>query len=669
MDSTGLSTSSRPVTTSCRPCRASKRRCDRAKPRCSTCQKGEKLCVYDTEAKPRKRKYWDEDYVRSLEHQVQTLLALQENRGHSISSASDPSSIVDCDASGASDAEINIPHVKSPRRSKPADDGNIEDRSSVAMEELSTMMWRTNLGDGVTIVNEEHGKLAIANAERRHPAQPDFQLPLEMVPYCADRGRLHRLARLFLENINGEHQFTPYRSTDFLVDYPNQPRDQVFLHSAMLATGATFEQAPDSLLVGDTFAGLCESLAFTCVRQNPSLSLIRGLCILSWRSLALGRDQFGWIFLSMAAGMAVHLRLHVLALGEFASPSDRMGLQEVQTFWSFFMTDRTSISILGRNCVLPWRRVNVPPIEAFTAGNQGDLMRLSFAWQCKMWHMHDRNMDQIFSHAFEKLSFSSQVQLLISTHEDLNTFIKSCDERLRMNRGITPKPVLLFHMAYQMAILVTMPPFLQLFIRIKNKRLDASSAMSLVLRSISNASSSMVRLVHLYRQHYGFRHANPLLIHHLLSAAIVNLMNTTSKSLALRRHSTRSVRKCLTLLQELRLLWPVRCDKSIAVITALAKRWGVEYALQSQFETPLEGDTCVTQHPERHLPPSTSGLYPTPDLLPPEAFGANETLGYAGQLIPDWDFSADQPLLGVADVDIFSSLQGFENIDDLGWAF
>ncbi|PYI00027.1 hypothetical protein BO71DRAFT_424446 [Aspergillus ellipticus CBS 707.79] len=378
----------------------------------------------------------------------------------------------------------------------------------------------------------------------------------------------------------------------------------------------------------------------------------------------------------MAAGMAVHLRLHVLALDEVASRSEKVGLQEVQTFWSFFMTDRTAISILGRNCVLPWRRVNVPQIEAFISDNQGDLMKLSFAWQCKMWHAHDHNMDQIFSQAFERLSFSSQVQLLISTHEDLNNFIKSCDGRLRMNRGITPKPVLLFHMAYQMAILVTMPPFLHLFIKIKNKQSDVSSAMSLVLRSISNAASSMVRLVHLYRQHYGFRHGNPLLIHHLLSAAIVNLMNTTSKSLPLRRHSTRSVRKCLTLLQEFRQLWPVRCDKSMTVIKALAKRWGVEFALQTQFEISFEGNPDSTFHDDERLaqPFTNPGVCPNPsidDLLAPSAqpFATNEGLGYSGQtMVPDWDYSTNQPLLNIADFDIFGSLQGVDNFD-LNWAF
>ena len=53
----------------------------------------------------------------------------------------------------------------------------------------------------------------------------------------------------------------------------------------------------------------------------------------------------------------------------------------------FFMTDWTAISILGRNCVLPWRRVNVPDFASTFGNEEPTLDRLSFAWQCKLWYM------------------------------------------------------------------------------------------------------------------------------------------------------------------------------------------------------------------------------------------------------------------------------------------
>lgn len=293
------------------------------------------------------------------------------------------------------------PGESSPQKGPVRDDGHRETQtqddsestqSRKAMEELSVMMWRTNLADGVSIdpdsVNNQSKTASSTNAR--------YSIPTHILGYAKDRNRIHRLAALFLENINGEHQFTRYKTTIPFSDFPDNPLDIVFLHGAILAAGATFENQPDSFKLSDDFAELSENLVFICFRHAPTIHIIQGLCILSWRSLALGHDHLGWTFLSMAAGMAVHLRLHVLALDEIATKSMKPSLETVQTFWSFYMTDRTSLSILGRNCGLPWRRVNVPPIESFFSGGEEELTQISFAWQCKLWYMHDQNMDQMY---------------------------------------------------------------------------------------------------------------------------------------------------------------------------------------------------------------------------------------------------------------------------------
>ncbi|KAJ5143957.1 uncharacterized protein N7515_002744 [Penicillium bovifimosum] len=451
------------------------------------------------------------------------------------------------------------------------------------MEELSVMMWRTNLADGVAIGDKQPVK---GPPTRRNMPQVESppRVPPQFSMICDDTVRLNELAALFLDCINEDHQFTQYESPDFFLQFPEET-DRLFLHAAMLAAGATFENKKDSLNLSDQLAELSESLVFKCFRQSPSIYVIQGLCILSWRSLALGHDHFGWTFLSMAAGMAVHLRLHVLALDEFDTASTKTGLVDVQTFWSFYMTDRTSISILGRNCMLPWRRVNVPAIETFFPSDGTSLAKVSFAWQCKLWYMHDQNMDQIFSSAFETLPTPDQVSLLITTHENLSQFFKSRDARLTINRGASEKPVLLFHMAYQMAILVTMPPFLRIFAKMRNENPNTPQLMPIVLQSLTAAATAMVRLVSDYYKTYGFPKSCPVLIHHLLSASIVHLMNTTTGSFTLRRFSTRSVRKCLALFDQVQSYWPNRAQKSIDLIKVLARRWNVDFVLPEDMSS------------------------------------------------------------------------------------
>jgi len=334
--------------------------------------------------------------VKSLENQVQALLALQSNDSP-VALPADVPRLVD---SVVDSAFQLVPLERSHQFEHSAPlNHDTNDRTShqsqTAMEELSVMMWRTNLADAVTVDEKLPTDKTLASRSNPQPEVPR-QVPSQILNICSDTTRLHELAALFLEFINEEHQFTQNTSSDFFLHVPDQSLDLLFLHAAMLATGAAFERKPDSLTIGDEFTKLCESLIFKCFRQSPSIYIIQGLNVLSWRSLALGHDHFGWTFHSMAAGMAVHLRLHVLAFDEFDTKSTKTGFADVQTFWSFYLMDRTSISILGRNCMLPWRRVNVPAIESFFPGDGSSLAQVSFAWQCKLWYMHDQNMDQMY---------------------------------------------------------------------------------------------------------------------------------------------------------------------------------------------------------------------------------------------------------------------------------
>ena len=220
-----------------------------------------------------------------------------------------------------------------------------------------------------------------------------------------------------------------------------------------------------------------------------------------------------------------------------------------------------------------------------------------------------------FSSSFENQSISDQVSVLISTHRNLSQFLKSIDERLEITRGRQPKPVLLFHMAYQMAILITMPPFLRLFASLKTEQTQLSQALSLVLRSITSAAASMVRLVQRYCDSYGYKRANPLLIHHILSASIVHLMNTTATSPSFRGHSTRMVRQSVRILEGLNPYWPSPCQKSTDTIRALAHRWKVGFALLQTEDSEQEHGHSSDYEPDQvnlhdyYVPPAENAWF------------------------------------------------------------
>lgn len=209
------------------------------------------------------------------------------------------------------------------------------------------------------------------------------------------------------------------------------------------------------------------------------------------------------------------------------------------------------------------------------------------------------------SPTFEKLDRTDQVLLLLSTNEAMNGFFKTRDSRLNLSNGSTPKPIILFHMSYHMAILITMPSFLKIFMSLLAKEQGSvipTPTVQLILRSLYYAASSMTRLAQIYYDSHTFQYANPVIIHHILSASIVHLMNSTATNVALKRRSTRLLRQSVALLSQLAHKWPVRSYKSIGVIEVLAHRWGSSASLPSR-------QSSTSTHDGRATDPLESTIY------------------------------------------------------------
>jgi hypothetical protein len=65
-------------------------------------------------------------------------------------------------------------------------------------------------------------------------------------------------------------------------------------------------------------------------------------------------------------------------------------------------------------------------------------------------------------------------------------------------------------------------------------------------------------------------------------------MNRTSSSPQLRRQSAYWLRVGMELLDRMRVVWPVRAEKSITVLRVLARKWGTTGALPIRFSGPIE---------------------------------------------------------------------------------
>lgn len=205
-------------------------------------------------------------------------------------------------------------------------------------------------------------------------------------------------------------------------------------------------------------------------------------------------------------------------------------------------------------------------------------------------------------------------------------------------------PVLLFHLQYHMAILITMSPFLRTFALPMDQASDQghvnSSTAALVLQSISSSATETIRLVRSYRKSHGFQTAHPIMIHHLLSAGLVHLMNATSSSASMQRQSSKGLHACMGFLDELRCVWPTRASKSLDVMRVLGQKWGVLRLLPVQFtQIPGTAGTWGAQDEDLNadLDPSLSSLcHPGPGLGAAELLEGFQELSSMAEL--EWPF-------------------------------
>lgn len=288
-----------------------------------------------------------------------------------------------------------------------------------------------------------------------------------------------------------------------------------------------------------------------------------------------------------------------------------------------------------------------------------------------------------FSPTFENLDRTEQVLLLLSTNEALSNFFQTRDPSLNLSKGSTPKPIILFHLTYHMATLITMPSFLKIFTSSISKDQESATrtpTIQLILRSLFYAASSTTRLVQIYHDSHTFQHANPVIIHHLLSASIVHLMNSTATNVALKRRSTRLLRQSFSLLSKLARKWPVRSQKSIGVIKVLVHRWG------SSLSLPPE-KCSVSQHGEDSISGNafSTNILELSDDMPQINNMANDydqynyvdidgNMDILGQYaVPDLHcfdrFELGSLSQDIEPIDLFSVFEGLNNNQDFTWLF
>ncbi|RAL61726.1 hypothetical protein DID88_002794 [Monilinia fructigena] len=544
----------------CEECRKNKRKCQGQKPICALCKKGGKLCHYPPELS-RKRKHYDDGYIRNLEDKVKVLEAQlesyrksepqyqnhEEHMGHEILPTPVPAS-TDYTSPPADETEVVTPEKEGESNGP---------RSQAAMEELASLMLTMDIEEkgepsftipsGKDKYSLRQNKILIDNLNfdpNHHNASSAEDR------FCLETRR--HLVECFMNAFNVYHQFVEQLELPCVLSETtfSTELDLGFRNHALLSVGAFLSSNSDSKELSSHHAISAENALFRCVREHPSDLAVQGLALLSWRELMLENNSMAYTYIAMATGLILHLGLHVSNLGPGKLPDsisnlnsttdDYIRKRRIRSFWAYFSVDRMVTSSLGMNCTIHWQRIRM---SSFIGALDHDplLDELAHDKFCHLWHLWDSFMDQ-------RLGFSSyKVQ---STYKN-----------------------------------------------------PGSETLSFALRSATNAAASIARIVRAYRKFRGFADVNPQIIDYILSAAVIHLLNATSGRNFLGRQSANSLRGCLDALVEIQNIWMPQASRAIRQIQELANRWKVVWALPLQLSQRLPATETPQDHNQTTIPP------------------------------------------------------------------
>ncbi|KAH8647075.1 hypothetical protein BGZ60DRAFT_424054 [Tricladium varicosporioides] len=615
----------------CETCRKRKRKCDGLRPVCTLCITIQKDCQYSGTTETRKRKQPDNEYVSMLENQVSNLksyvqkleLSLQGQNIPSLQSTGRVSEdITDIEQFPLTKEHFEATDLDPTPINTARDDSRIgSELCSEAVEEVSALIWRMNIGDvGEPAFTGPSGNFCFPSsnttASRPYKIGPlPYAMPAvnpKLAQYSHDSAVKQSLLNLFITQVNPFHKFVNGVESFQVELFPTNDQNQNLLFSAIFAAGASYSKDATEKQAGDTFAANADSIAVQSCRSSPSIVCVQALSILAWRELSQEHNNIAWIYNSMAGGLAVALGLPAMGLRDLFDytylPERRDA--RIKTFWSFFLVDRIATSILGRNCSVPWRRIEVPGLDTIL-GSSPNIDDLAFSSQCKLWYLHDQYMDQIYAFEFRSLEPIQRNRLHILAHDAILNFRAALPQRLKVaasqKLSSPPHPSVIFlQMSYEMSLLLIHRPFL--------REPPTSNSFQLASGTMTVAAANMARYIQIFQKlntkNFSHEPSQPeralippyFLVHHVLTASIMHLLNGTSENVQHKKQARRKLQICMDFLATLQATW-TSATKAIIQIQELACRWKIVAVLPIHFSN--VSMISSERHSARHGPMQT----------------------------------------------------------------
>ncbi|KAI3318142.1 hypothetical protein HD806DRAFT_325529 [Xylariaceae sp. AK1471] len=542
----------------CEYCRKRKSKCDGRKPTCLTCKMRNVTCSYGTTRLARREKYWDRDYVQSLEEQVDSLsrtLQIWQTDHSSVSSQVEPQSAARTEPSS---------HI-------------FDLKTSRALRDFSSLNWAApSSSRGVLPIFTGPGHFSVLS----HMVLPIFEedanctFPLKSSPeiasFAADIKSNIQLKKLlkehFLKNINIYYNFVDPSCLSFSDLFPHNDTVLQFLYSAMFAaTAYNMPLVPRDIANG--FMAYAESLVQECCHDHLCLLVIQALLILAWNKHIVYETMKGNLYQHMATGLSTHLDIrHAHQLS--GTPNE---LPTIRTFWSLYLVERTSTAKLGCSPVIPWDVYQVACYLTVVPPEAVDISAVAFEYHCRLLKLQQEFVDPLYSSDFQLLQPSEKHVSAAKANNAIISFRKQIDKSLYLGANSQAHTAqVVFWICYHSLIINVHRPLLNPDIA------DMGRNDLLYLHAATSAANSTTRLLKILRSNGEVRNIPPFAGVCIMRAALVHALSMTFVESGDERQAKGNFWICLWALGEFSQSWPHLGNALMPFLIQTAQSWGIE---------------------------------------------------------------------------------------------
>ncbi|KAH3670378.1 hypothetical protein OGAPHI_000893 [Ogataea philodendri] len=536
----------------CLFCKKRKRKCDGAQP-CTTCIKYNNTdnCVYKSENDRRKKKY-DSAHIDYLEVKAD-LLEL-----HAANLIKNSSNLKGFD--------INSILPKRPQLTQNNDSTQLQNMTEEytdigALEEIVSTAWKVRQhGDKTEFYGPLSGRQGVVEDGEEEPVNPETGF-LD-INFTSPQFK-ERLLSTFEETFAcyfyvSELTLDSVRSWQF----PSPEPDKQLLICAIFAYASAYVRPS----ITSAFLQEAESSALIACKESLNENVLQGLLILSCYELGMVHDHSSWLFDAMCASQAQFMGLHLASKPiDMSTPMSLATTSPLKSalFWSIIMQDRFITTVLGRGCRIQYFRIMTPFYSPRTSPQKHDkyISELTFSFHSRLWYIHDRSTQQIYSFRADYLHNSHRQMLLEQGFSNLRALYESFPDTIMLKPDTTDKRILLLHLSYYVALLLLHRSYL-----IQNPK----KIIQLMIKLCTSASKVAERFSELY----GFNRAPYFVGYLLFQCAMFDLFILANKDRSLHEGANSRFVKFMTALSEYADVW-TRGIKDIKVLDNLSQQWNV----------------------------------------------------------------------------------------------